>query len=540
MRKPHIIKICILVALIPSLALCGCHLLSGPADDSPVTYDDPQEAPPPQAVTHNDAPPTRGRFTLRYDPNSALNPITSLNSDNILLSSLMYESLFILDGNLNVEPLLCESWTMEDDYTFIFEIKPDVAMSDGSFLSADDVAYSLKQAMHTGRFVNRLKIIDSVTATGDLTVSVVLNSSNSRFIRLLDIPIIKNGSIDNNVPPGTGPYIFTGAQSMRLDSFPRYRDFTRLPVMTIYLRECDDNEKAELFDDGVLTLLWDDPSDAFDIRLNRLHEKHYYETTTLQFIGFNTRSVALQDPDLRRAIGSSIDRQYIADYIMPRQALASPLALSPAYGLYDTNWERTYLDDPIREMSALLHQAGLEDYNFDSYLEYPDGYGGFTEFSIDFIVNSENEHKIQVANMITETLKLYGFNISVRELPWDSFINALQTGDFDMYYGEIVLSADFDLSPLLMPGSRLNYGRTGNSEFGQYIDAFLYAQTENGERAAAKRLCEEITRNAPFVPVVYKRYVIYLPIGAISGASPSQSGVFRNFTDWTIDLTVLS
>ena len=539
MKNRYRLPVVLLVVLLAALSLQGCLLSDAPVEDSPAPAEPTVEDDIPIVPSVVSATPTRGRFTLRYDSGSALNPITSMSSDNILLSSLMYESLFVLDSDLMVEPVLCESWSQEDEYTYVFEIKPDIAMSDGSYLTAEDVVYTLKQAMRTGRFVNRLRIIDSVTAEDDLTVSVKLNMSNSRFINLLDVPIIKNGSIDSDIPPGTGPYVFSDSPFIRLNSFPMYRDLAALPIMMIYLIECDNNEIAELFDDGILSLLWDDPSDSFDIRLNRLHEKLYYETTALQFIGFNMRSIALRDQDVRRAIGCAIDRQYIAENIMPRQALASPLALSPSYRYYDVAWEQTSTLSPLREMAFLLDYAGLKDFNDDSFLEYPDRSGGYYSFFIDFIVNSENIHKIQVANMIAETLMRAGLNISVRELPPERFMEALQTGDFDMYYGEIILSADFNLSPLLLPGS-LNYGNTGSYEYEQYVTDFLFATTEYGESVAAKLLCDEIRINAPFVPIVYKKYVIYMPMGAISGASPSQSGAFCNITDWTIDFTMLS
>ena len=537
--KRYLLTALVLILFIPALMLQGCLFPALQPGTAPPSQEPPEEEAPPQVALPEKPPPSQGNFTLRYDPNSTLNPITSLSSDNILLCSLMYEPLFILDSYLNAEPLLCESWEMDGEYTFIFEVKPDIAMSDGSFLTAEDVVYTLRQAMRTGLYENRLRDIESVTATGELTVRVDLKKANSRFIYLLDVPIIKNGSIDFNIPPGTGPYIFAGTQFMRLDSFTRHRDFTRLPVMMINLRVCDRNEMAELFDDGELTLLWDDPSDTFEIRLNRLHEKHYYDTTALQFIGFNMRNVALRDPDVRRAVSYSIDRQFITENILPRQALASPLALSPAYRLYDPEWERTILD-PLREMSRLLYLSGLEDINDDSFLEYPDGFGGFADFSIDFIVNNANLYKIQIANMIAEALRRTGINITVRELSRDQFMTALETGDFDMYYGEIVLSADFDFSPLLLPGGKLDYGGTGDSEYDEYISDFLFMTTDYGEETAAKRLCDIIRRNAPIVPVVYKRYVVYTPMGAIFGMSPCQSGVFRNFTDWTIDFTMLS
>jgi len=325
---------------------------------------------------------------------------------------------------------------------------------------------------------------------------------------------------------------------MRLDRSPDHRDYNRLPISTIYLRACGDSELTELFDDGKLSLLWDDPADVFDIRLNRLHDRRFYDTTMLQFIGFNANHIALRDPDVRRAIAVSIERQHIIDTVLSGHALAAPLALSPAFYLYDTDWERRDLP-PLREMAELLVRAGLEDANDCSFLELSDGFGGYFEFTIDFIVNSENTYKVRAAHMITNTLRRNGLDVTVRELPWDRFMNALQTGNFDMYYGEMMLGADFNLTPLLLPGG-LNYGKTASSDYRPYLEDFLTAREDEWISWAAKRLIDEIMFNAPFAPILYKRHAVYTPIGAIFGAEPSQSGVFHNFPDWTINLYMLT
>ena len=39
-----------------------------------------------------------------------------------------------------------------------------------------------------------------------------------------------------------------------------------------------------------------------------------------------------------------------------------------------------------------------------------------------------------------------GITVKLRELSWDDHITALEDGDFDIYYGEVKLTADFDLS----------------------------------------------------------------------------------------------
>jgi len=462
-----------------------------------------------------------------------------------MLTSLLYESLFILDENLTAIPLLCAEWDSEDFTTFTFKILPDIAMHDGSVLTADDVVYSLRQAMNhqRSRHRNKLRQIESINSEEELTITITLTSPNARFIRLLDIPIIKNGSVDSRVPPGTGPYYFLIPDSMRLDRFLGYRHFEDLPLTTIYLIECQDSDLTEFFDSGLISLLWDDPAGAFDIRINMLHESHLYNTTALQYLGFNANSTALRNPDVRRAIGCAIDRQYIVENIMtvprPGQTVAAPVAVSPIFDLYDTLWERR--GDPLNEMGVLIDRAGLEDYYNESFLAMPDGAGGFRRFSLDFIVNIENTHKVAAAHFISDNLRQFGFNVNVRELQWTDFINVLQSGDFDMFYGETQLGADFDFSPLLLPGDDyLNFGNTGNNAYRPLINSFLAASTPEDVSFAGEQINLAILQGAPFIPILYKRYAIYTPMGAVTGAAPSQSGVFLNFHKWSIDLMELN
>lgn len=538
------IKTIIILVLLPVLVLQGCLFqwlpYTPPATPPPLELLEPPEF----EETAPEEPPRPGQFTLRYNTEFTMNPIIARNRDNILLTSLLYESLFFLNENLEPEPLLCVSWRTEDNVTFEFDIMPNVAMHDGTTLTADDVSYSIRQAIQRGRHESKLRSIDSVSSDGELTVTIELKYANARFIRVLDIPVIKSGSIESRIPPGTGPFIFPTETSMRLNRFLNYRFADEIPLDVIHLRECSDSELTEMFNDGLLSMLWDDPTGAFDIRLNRPHEPRYYNTTAIQYIGFNSTSYVLRNPDVRRAIGNAIDRQYIVENIMnvPRtgQTVAAPVAISPIFDLYDPQWEHRGMD-PLVEMAELLTRSGIADFDECSLLEIGDGQGGWFRFNLDFIVNIENAHKLASAHSIADSLRQFGFDINVRELQWNNFVSELEEGNFDMFYGETLLGADFDLTPLLLGGEdNLNFGRTGNTAYVPLIQVFLAAETAEQVSYAGAQLNLAILQNAPFIPILYKRYSIYTPMGVVTGASPGQSGVFYNFHDWSIDLLMLN
>ncbi|MCL2248491.1 MAG: ABC transporter substrate-binding protein [Oscillospiraceae bacterium] len=541
-------RLIVLIAFIlsTSVFIQGCWLPLMPEFNPPPLPQLPDFEPPPMPLDQpaENRPERPGRFTLRYDSESTMNPILALNRDNITLSSLLYETLFILDENLVEVQSLVREWYSEDNEVFTFHILPDILMHDGELLTAIDVTYSIRQAMQNGRHVSKLRGVSEVSSDGELTVTITLSAPNARFVRLLDIPIIRSGTIGERIPPGSGPFMFPHPEAMWLTRFIQHRNYAYMPLSTVYLRVSTDSELTGLFDEGFLSLLWDDPTGAFDIRLNRMHEPRIFDTSSLQFLGFNSNSPALSNPDVRRAISSSIDRQYIVENIMnaPRagQTIASPLAISPVFNMYDPSWEPP--QDPLLEMAALFERAGLLDYNYDGFLERPVGYAEFVEFTLDFIVNVENAHKIAAAEKIANDLRLVGIDVNVRTLPWTNFMEALSDGTFDIYFGEIQLGADFDLSPLLLPGDgNLNFGGMGSIGFAGLIADFLAADTQVEVSMAGRALLDEIRFNAPFAPILYSRHAIYTPTGVISGgAYPTQSGIFHNFQDWSIDLLQLS
>ena len=545
MKIRHTVKILLLILMLsPIILLHGCIMPNLPEFTSPAAQPpDIEEEVPPQADIL--APPEvvrPGRFILRYSSESSMNPIVAVNRDNINLTSLIFESLFVLNNELIAEPLLVYQWHTEDNITFTFEILPDIAMHDGSTLTADDVAYSIRQASQQGRHTEKLRSISNIDSDGELTVTIELNAANARFTRLLDIPIIKEGSIGSHLPPGTGPYIYLGPSAFRLIRFSQHRYADYFPLTSIHLRECYDNELTTLFDDGGLSLLWDDPTGVYNLRLNRLHEPRFYNTTAFQYIGFNVNTPALRNQDVRRAIGNSINRQLIVDEVMsvPRsgQTIAAPVAISPIFDMYDPMWEHIG-QDPLIEMAYLLERAGLEDVDYDGFLEFIYGTGSWSAFTLDFIVNIENSHRVAAANVIADTLIRNGINTHVRAIPWALFIDELEDGNFDMFFGETMLGADFDLSPLLLPGP-LNFGGTASTSFEPFIRNFLAASTPEEVSLAGHHLINEIRITAPFAPILYKRHAFYTPIGVVGGASPSQSSIFRNFQDWTVDLLMLN
>ena len=156
---------------------------------------------------------------------------------------------------------------------------------------------------------------------------------------------------------------------------------------------------------------------------------------------------------------------------------------------------------------------------------------------IALIVYADSTTKVSMANKIAADLTSIGIPVKVRELSWDNYQDALKGGKFDkfdMYYGEVALPADFDLSALLKAGGSLNYGGITTGTYADVINAYL-AAADSDRAAACGIMLQTISDTAPIVPVCFEKHCLYVHRGAVGGFSPTKYNIFHNITDWKIN-----
>jgi ABC-type transport system substrate-binding protein len=301
------------------------------------------------------------------------------------------------------------------------------------------------------------------------------------------------------------------------------------------LRDCTNADLSVAFSSQTVDLFRDDPADSSEINILSDHEIRYYDTTILQFVGFNTKNTLLANSELRRAFGLIIDRKDIISSVYTSHATAAPLVLSPLYRFYNPSWENSTAD-PLSKLSQIFASLEMDDIDSDGYLEIPNGSGGWTPITLKFIVNGDNAYKVKAAQLITDSLKTVGINVNLTKLSWDEYKLALESGSFDLYYGDVCLPANYDLSELLSPGGSLDYGHVGHSDYQQRIENFLAASGEEEEKDAAKKMCAYIGEFAPIIPVLYRQLNVHTNKNIVSGMNPTQSSIFYDLTGWEITL----
>ena len=497
------------IALAMACLLTGCwqeELPEEPEDLLPPFQEEPEE---PEKIVLPE------HFALPYMPGRSLDPITCADGMQQVVSSLLYEGLFRLDEAFAPQLCLCAAYTYDpDSWRYVLTLRDGVQFSDGSPLTGRDVKASLERARESDRYRSRLAGVASISA-GDGAVTIALRGPNTGFPALLDVPIVKSGTQDSEAPTGTGPYFFareeTGAYLIANQSWWRGE---AQPVERISLVEASDaGAMLYRFTSHEVQMITADLTGVLAVSTTGSVGCVDAETTLMQYVGCNTARLPLDNPALRRALSAGINRENVTSAFLSGHGSAAAFPVSPKSALYPAELEERYSPDGFA--AALAESAYV-----------PEG-------PLTLLVNEENSFKRAIADYLAETWTAGGLPVEVRALPWEEYAAALSAGDFDLYYGEVRLTADWNLSSLLDPGGALNYGRWSNPDTSQRL-ADLAAAENPG--AAMKTLCSHLKDQAPILPVCFKSVSALTQEGVMEGLRPTAAEPFYNLGQCAIHL----
>ena len=440
-------------------------------------------------------------FGVGFAKSESADPYTSPNKLNSELMGLICEPLFSVTPTFSALPVLCSEYVTQDK-TYIFTIRSDATFSDGSSVLPSDVEYSLRAACEADSYyANSLSIVESISSSDKSgTVTVRLRYDNSRFPLLLDIPIIKKGTRGNTLPTGSGLYAPNDDLSALVMRRNHHSKSEGLYSSVALVNVSSTDEMLFEFDNHTISLLSNDPTGTAPLSLMSAAEIYHVPTTRLHYIGFNFRREIFKDKEVRLAIARAIDRESAAKSDFALMGTPSTLPFSPHATAYS------------EEFAASLSYDGATPIALNE--------------PITLLVNSENNAKLSVAKRIAETLTRLGLPCTVRAESFSDYAAALAGGNFDIYYGEVSLGADFDLTRILQ-GS-LNYGAFYDTSLLALHSAYLSG--DEGKDDFLRAFCDVL----PFVPIMFKSTAVHTPKNFFETLTPTATNVYYNFAGWTL------
>ena len=454
-------------------------------------------------------------FALAVYPSYSLHPVLAENRANLTLAPLLYEPLFRLDEGFQAVPVLCRSYTAsEDSLSWTFTLRDNVTFSDGTPFTGEVVAAALNTARQPGsRYAQRLRDVTAITA-GEQELTVTLSRPNGDLPALLDIPIA-SGTGDR--PAGTGPYALSGeGDELSLTARSGWWQNKSLPAREIPLKTVErSDDLLSSFASGDIGLVDVDLMGTNSLGYSGSYEVWDYATTDLLYLGFNTQKGLCQRAEVRQALARAVDRDSIVQVDYARHAVASALPVHPNSPLYDQASAQALAYDPEEAVDQLEQLRLLGR-------------------SLTILVNSENSAKAAAAQRIAYQLEAAGMEVTLTKLAFEDYTAALAAGDFDLYLGEVVLTADFDLSPLLSSAGSLNYGGWSEEQTDGLLSIFRGA-SGSPRTSAARALFTHLAEQVPLVPICFKNGSVLTQWGRLSGLAPVRGNVFAQLENWSID-----
>lgn len=521
---------CLILAVSLAVSLPGCGLLQLPEEEEQA------EATPPvilEGTGQEIADTYRADhiFSINSVEGESFNPYSTNSLWNMVAGMLAYEPLVKTDNAFEAHPYLLTNWSTEDGRVWTFWVDITRKFHDGGSLTAYDAAYSLNQAINAydGRYKTRFSHVTAVDVIDSQTFNVTLDMPNRRFYELMNIPCIESGSIYSSMPAGTGPYMFNEAGTA-MTRFADYPDADELPLRTIYLKKYRAAEDIlQAFEDSLLDLVVNNPSDMGSLGFSRANIIKYVETTNLHFLGYNINSRLFSQSYYRAMITYAVDRDSIVSSCMQGSGVAATLPIHPNSPLYPKNIAGT-LEYSMEDLATVMTNLGATDVDYDGNIEF-----GGAVAEINFLVCTDSSAKVSAARQIATQLRSAGFVVNMLELGYDDYMETLRSGGYDIYYGEVKLCNDWDLTELFTTAGTANTANFRDPTLVNYVQAFL-ASGDDTREENRDALYQYMAQNAPITPICFERSQVLYHRGVLATINPTQENIFNDMTSWTVSL----
>jgi peptide/nickel transport system substrate-binding protein len=366
-------------------------------------------------------------------------------------------------------PGLAESWEASDDgLTYTYTLREGLQWSDGTPLTAEDVAYTINRSRDE-EWVNHLAVVANIEATAvdDRTLRLVSSVPDPK-LPTMDVYIVPKhiyepigadeiGDYDALDGVASGQYSLAewrSGQDWTMEKNPNwygrdngidrivFRVFSNPDAMVAALQS-GEIDAAHLISADSVELLEEDDSIEIAVGLQGGFTELALNGNAG---GLGDGHPALQDIDVRHAIYYAIDRQAIFE----RVALglgAIGTTMSPSA---DTSWipdlgDEAFAYDPDRA-NQILDDAGYADTDGNGVREMPDG---SRPLEFRYIERSESENADSIREFVVEYLDAIGIALDVEVMDDGQLLEAQPAGEYDLFV--------WGWTPFVDPDTMLSY-----------------------------------------------------------------------------------
>ncbi len=422
--------------------------------------------------------------------------------------NLIFDTLVWKDENGYV-PALAESWQLEGEDAYIFNLRKNVTWNDGEKFTAGDVVFTFNYIkQHPYQWVNS-EPIEKAEALDDYTVKVYLNHSYAPFLDMVagTLPILPEHIYKSVSTPeefledaalvGTGPYKLVNYDKIQgtylyeaYDGYylgsPKVKQLKFVKISNEMA--ADALEKGDIDAVGV-------PAEMAE----KLKKENFVvldgprDGITKMMV--NHKKEPFSDARFRQALYYAIDRQALVDNILRSYGIiASPGLFAP-----DSEWCNPDIEQYKYDPAKAVEQMSEMGYAKDEQYFSKDG----KPLEMDMLVTADNE---RVGELIQKQLETAGFKVSLRSIDSKTLDSLVGQWNFDLALsGHGGMSGDPEiLNRIIGEGYTFNSARYTAD---QKLNDLLSDEVSEMDPAKRKELVNEVqsiyAQDLPALPLYY-------------------------------------
>jgi peptide/nickel transport system substrate-binding protein len=436
---------------------------------------------------------------------ATLDPHLQWDGDSYAIYRNIFDNLVTRDAAGKIVPQVARAWRNLDDTTIEFDIREGIAFQDGTKLTPEDVAFSIRRIISPDLKSPQLSQFDQIASAEVAGPNKVVVKTRTPypvlFAQLVKLSVVPKAYVEkvgdqrfNQEPMGSGPYRLKswqrGVQTV-LEANPGYWR-GKPPFGTVVFRVVPDvsTRLADLQTAKADIVRQLTPDEALTVKKDPKLQVLAVPTERIGYLFINAQSGPTTDIRVRRAIAHAIDRSALIEALL--QGFGNPVdvVLTPANFGFAPD-VKGYEHDP-QKARALLKEARAE---------------GAT---LSFLLSPSYDRR--VAEAIQQMLGEVGLKVEITMLDHPTFLRRRQgrpdeAGSLSLgRWSCACQDADGVIFPLFRSGTI--WAKYANEAFDREVEAARRVLDEGQRLEHYKAALEILREDLPGVGL-YQDFAIY-------------------------------
>ncbi|CCQ96576.1 Extracellular solute-binding protein family 5 [[Clostridium] ultunense Esp] len=466
------------------------------------------------------------------------NPLYGSSQYDVYVMDTLFQFLVKPDKDATLIPDLAKWDVSADGKTYTFHIDPNATFSDGTPVTAEDLAFSyyiigdptfdgvadLTTAGIVGydEYKNdkagKVTTISGVKVVDEKTLEVTVKEPKGTTLFEINVPALskkyygkgfKKGDLSgitalHQKPMGSGPYVlkkYTPGQEVVMEANPNFWEGAP-KVKNIIFKATTEETNIQLLQNGET-----DFEEGISVNKDNMElldtipflNRSLLLNNGYGYIGMNHKLDKFKDKRVRKALAYGLNREEAVFAYSQGFANVIDVPESKVSWAYPDEKDIIHYNYDPEKAKQLLDEAGWKV--GDDGFRYKDG----QKFTITFTATTPNPVNEALVPIMKENYKELGIDLVVEQLDFNAVTNKVDKGDIEMYFLAWGLTVDPDNYSVFHSKGTQNTLGYSNPEVDRLIIEGQKALKQEDRKKIYQELYKVLNDDLPYI-FLYQRY----------------------------------